>query len=796
MSARKRAIICAISWVVVPVHQWGQSLPRASAYRIEGVAGRPQNGDGGPATAAQISGIHGIAADRAGNPYVSDTDNHRVRRISAGGIITTVAGTGLAGYSGDAGPAAQAQLNVPYGLAVDAAGTLYIADLGNNRVRRVAADGIITTVATGAPLATPRNLAIDAGGNLYIAEFDGHRIRRVSPNGTVANIVGTGKAGFSGDGGPPDQAQLAFPAGLAIDRGGALLIADSQNNRVRRIFANGTIGTVLGGSIGTALSTPVAVAADTSGTIYAVDATPGVRALSIAGRWSDFATLATARDLALDGNGNLYIADGLYLRRVTPGGAVTTVAGDGYQHAIGDGGPAQDALLSRPSSVALNGAGLLIIADTGTQRVRQVANGAMATFAAGLSAPMGVAADAAGTVYIADTGGDAIRAVGSDRRVRTVTTQVRGPRGVCLSRGGTLYAVDTGNGRVSRLVAGVETVAAQLNAPEACALDAFGNLYIAETGGHRVRKLSAAGQLTTVAGTGDAGSQGDEGPANAARIAFPRGVAVDDSGNLYIADTGGHRIRLVTPDGMIHTIAGTGDAGFAGDGGAAAGARLNGPAGLLVDNAGAIYFADSGNDRVRRLVPDIALLVLPPAMAVVNALSGAGGPVAAGEIVSITSEEIGAGVELWFDGVAAPWWFAGAGQIDAQVPDTVTGSASTHVELRLKGKVVGAGDVAVADAAPGLLGFGFNEDGWLNTAARPAVRGSLVTLIATGEGRAALPVRVSVAGNPADVVRTEGGGGILLILVRMPSGFIGAGEAEVVLTAGTARSNAIAVWLK
>jgi sugar lactone lactonase YvrE len=197
-------------------------------------------GDGGPATAAQISNIQGIAVDRWGNLYLSDTDNHRVRMISTSGVITTLAGTGAAGFSGDGGPATAAQLNLPYGLAADLAGYVYVADLGNDRVRRIGPDGVITTVAgngnrgssgdggaaTSAQLLTPRNVAVDAAGNLYFSEFEGHRVRKVTPDGRISTVAGTGVAGFRGDGGSAVNAQLAFPAGLAGDRLGALYIAD------------------------------------------------------------------------------------------------------------------------------------------------------------------------------------------------------------------------------------------------------------------------------------------------------------------------------------------------------------------------------------------------------------------------------------------------------------------------------------------------------------------------------------------------------------------------------------------
>src|ERR1035437_8003723 len=253
--------VCLLLALVWPPAAWGAAAPRP-VYRIEPVAGSARRGDGGAAIAAQISNIQGIAVDRWGNLYLSDTDNHRVRKISASGVITTLAGTGVAGFSGDGGPAAAAQLNLPYGLVADLAGYLYVADLGNDRVRRISPDGVITTAAgqgirgssgdggtaTGAQLLTPRNVSVDAAGNLYFSEFEGHRVRKVTPDGKISTVAGTGVAGLRGDGAPAVSAQLAFPAGLAVDRLGALYIADSQNQRVRKILAGGVISTVVGGS--------------------------------------------------------------------------------------------------------------------------------------------------------------------------------------------------------------------------------------------------------------------------------------------------------------------------------------------------------------------------------------------------------------------------------------------------------------------------------------------------------------------------------------------------------------------
>src|SRR5689334_6191380 len=365
----------------------GGAVPRAT-YRIETVAGSGNLGDGGPATAAQIGSIQGIATDRWGNLYLSDTDHHRIRKVAPTGLISTVAGTGIAGFSGDGGPASAARLNLPYGLAVDPAGYLYVADLGNNRVRRISPEGVIVTVAGSgaragfrdnvpaveAPLLTPRNVAVDGAGNLYISEFEGHRVRRVTPDGRIATVAGTGIAGLRGDGAAAASAQIGFPAGLAVDRLGFVYVADTQNNRVRKFLSGGNIVTAVGGTGDTTLQTPMAIAVDAGGTIYVADSTAVVRAYTAAGLWVDIAgsgatgfsgdggpsakaQLTQPRDLAVDLAGSLYIADAVRVRRVDVKGVIGTVAGDGYMRSVGDGGAAMAAMLSQPSAVALDAYG-------------------------------------------------------------------------------------------------------------------------------------------------------------------------------------------------------------------------------------------------------------------------------------------------------------------------------------------------------------------------------------------------------------------------------------------------------
>jgi len=903
-----------------PLVRAGTSVPLL--YRIETVAGTSGNGDGGPALAAQMGTIQGIAVDSAGNLYLADTDNHRIRKVTAAGTISTLAGTGVAGFSGDGGPATSARLNLPYGLAVDWTGAVYVADLGNNRVRRIGADGVITTVAgtgahasagdgglaTAAQLSTPRNVAVDSTGNLYISEFEGHRVRKVTPDGKIASLAGTGIAGFRGDGGPAISALICYPAGLAVDRSGNVYIADSGNNRVRQV--QGSVITTVLPPASAALATPVAVAVDPLGSVYTIDGGTSVHAFTAAGKWIDSfagssvagfsgdggpaskASLVYPRDLAADPYGNLYIADGPRVRKVDSKGNIQTVAGDGYLHAVGDGSAATSAVLVQPSSVGLDSGGNLYIADPGTERVRLVSpSGTIVTLAgtgtAGvgtdqvaassspLNAPMGVAVDASGNVLIADTNNHRVRKVGVTRVIANLvgtgaagigpdlqaplSTPLHGPKGVCVDRSGTVYVVDTSNHRVLRVppTGLAETLAgsgssgsggdggqaklAQLNQPSACSVDSFGNVFVADTLNHRIRKVTPPGVITTVAGTGDPGSTGDEGPATSARLQAPCGVAVTDSGDIFIADTGNHRIRQITPDGVIHTIAGQGSAGWSGDGGSALTALLNAPQGLVLDGSGAIYLADTGNNRVRRLVVDSGAPISPsgvviPAggLSVVNAASLVQGPVAPGEIVSIYGTGIGPAVgvtgtfdaggnlatklgdaEVRFDGIAAPLIYSQTAQIAAQVPYSVAGKTTTHLEVSYQGNVAGAQDVPVAASVPGVFAVAFNQDGSANSTTNPAARGTTVTFLATGEGltdganqagQAAtapaahpkLAVTLKIASLAADIVDASSGAGqvgTLQVVARVPA-TAAAGKAGVELTVGGVVAPAVSVWLK
>jgi len=536
------------------------------------------------ATRAVIVEPSCVAVDKFGNTFVASRVMNQVFKADSAGNFTVVAGNGTGGFGGDGGPATSASLSYPLGVAVDSAGNLYIADEANQRIRRVDTSGTITTVAgngtggyngdniaaTSAELYYPTGVAVDSAGNLFIADSSNYVVRRVDAStGFITTVAGNGHSGFSGDNGPATNASLALPSGVAVDGAGNLFIADMWNSRIRRVDATTRIITTFAGG--------------------------GTDGLGDGGLATS-ASLALPSGVALDGSGNLFIADWLSerIRRVDAvAGTISTVAGNGTAGFSGDGGPATSASLNQAYGVAVDGSGNLFIGDTDNNRIRRVdaATGTISTAAGSgsdgdggpatsalLVAPSGIVADAAGNLFIADT---------SNSRIRRVDA--------------TTGAISTvaGNGAQAFSGDGGPATSASLGDPSGVAVDGSGNLFIADTNNNRIRKV-AAGVITTVAGNGAQGSSGDGGPATIASFHGVYGVAVDGSGNLFIADRWNNRIRRVDAStGNITTVAGNGTASFGGDGGPATSATLNQAYGVAVDSSGNVFIADYGNNRIR-----------------------------------------------------------------------------------------------------------------------------------------------------------------------------------------------------
>ncbi|MFF8434595.1 NHL domain-containing protein [Streptomyces bacillaris] len=334
---------------------------------VAGIRTAGFKGENEPATSAQLNGPYGVAVDSTGTLYFSDYSNHRVRKITTDGKISTVAGTGRAGYGGDGGPATGALLNCPRELAVDSTGAVYIADDGNHRIRKITADGKISTVAgtghpgstgdggpaVGARLNRPLGVAVDSTGVLYIAEYDGQRVRKVGTDGKISTVAGNGQGGFRGDDGPATSAQLNRPFGVAVDGADELYIADTSNHRIRKVTADGKISTVAG---------------------------KGTAGFDGDGGPATSAQLSSPLGVAVDSAGALHITDhnNHRIRKITADGTIRTVAGSATAGFDGDGGPATSAQLNKPYGIAFDCVDTLYIADHVNHRIRRVASPRMA----------------------------------------------------------------------------------------------------------------------------------------------------------------------------------------------------------------------------------------------------------------------------------------------------------------------------------------------------------------------------------------------------------------------------------
>lgn len=629
-------------------------------------------GDHGPATSAAIEGPSSSVLDSAGNLFVSDGYGNRIRKITPIGTITTYAGNGMCGYNGDNMAAAKAMICVPSGIALDASGNLIVADQGNARIRKITKAGKISTIAgngafgysgdggpaTSAAIA-PFFPAYDSSGNLYFSQPIACVVRKVDTSGTISTVAGNGTCGFGGDNGPATAAMLNLPRGLAFDTGGNLYIADSLNHRVRKLNTAGTITTFAGtgaagfsGDGGPATSAKIGTPrglAVRNGALYitnagsaryrSVDLTTNIITTYAGSTFGydgeNHALLASqfagAGSISFDSAGNSFFAD-LNNGRLRKGtsGRVNTLAG-GY---LGDGGKATAAALVLPEAMTIDQAGNLYIADYTGNRVRKVSGGVISTIAgnsisgysgdgglgtnAMLYAPQGVALDSSGNVFIADTFNGVIRKVTTAGTISTFATNVNfnALLQMATDSANNLYVADDGAcvvwkitpTAVVSIVAGVlntcgyngdgiPATTAQLN-PSSVAVDAGGNLLIADYGNNRVRQVNTSGVISTIAGNGTCNYTGDGGSATSAELC-PWGIAAAKSGTIYVTDLTFGRIRQIK-SGTITTFAGAGF-GFNGDGLWPLYTAFDDPVAVAVDSKGAVYELDDFDHRVRKI---------------------------------------------------------------------------------------------------------------------------------------------------------------------------------------------------
>lgn len=610
----------------------------AQSYSAATVAGTTAIRDGIPAAEAYLRRPQAVAIDRQGNIYISDTSDARIRKVAASdGKISTIAGTGRSGFTGNAGIATELRLDDPTSLVVEPTGKfLYFVDRGNNRVRRIeletgqmltiagngtaraSGDGELATRAGMSPYAIA--LEPSSPDTLYIVEPANSRIRKLNlATGIISAFAGSGTPGAGNDNGPAANAQLYLPLAAASD-GKSVYIADWGNSLLRKVdLATGVLSTY-GGELG-----------------FAVD-------------FGDNGPVSNALfygpdDLSVDSAGNLLILDGSKLRLVAAGGTtITAVAGRANEPGYaGDGGGAlNSARFAIPSAAIISGNAEYLIADTGNGRIRRIRSSQVNTVAGSgavdgrlatetvFNLPAGVVRDATGNILISDSYHYRVRKVdASTGRVSTVAgTGIPGvtagrlssPAGMATSALGT-YFTDPDANRVMRInpdgsvrqIAGatngaagfsgdgLSATSARLDTPQGIAVDANGNVFIADWGNNRIRRINPEGIITTVAGNGLVAASGDGGPALSAGLS-PWSLATDGSGNLYISDDYNDRIRKWTAGtGVITTVAGDGITGYSGDGGPATAARMALPGGIAVDAQNNVFFADTLNLVVRRV---------------------------------------------------------------------------------------------------------------------------------------------------------------------------------------------------
>jgi len=555
------------------------------------------SGDGGPAAKASLNLPSGVVADKKGNLFISDRSNDRIRVVDKKGVIRTYAGSGVAGFQGDAGPALKAQLDKPFGITLDKSGNLYIADRNNNRVRKVSSEGIITTVAGDggfffmgdngpayrASVAAPTGVSVDSKGNLYIADRNNNRIRVVDKLGMIRTVVGTGQQDYNGDSEAARETNLYLPFTLTVDSNDKLLVVDRSHYRIRRIDPkNGQVETVAGNGL----------------KLFAGDGGPATGA-----------TLSFPHGMSVDKYDNLIFSDKGHfrIRRITPEGVINTIGGNGIRGNVGDNIPALEANFYNVTTIAQNPKGDMYMSspsgfvslirkldakgfvhdfmDTASPKYLEsikkskykglVQTGAVAT----ITQFSDIVFDPKGNLFISDRLNHQIRKIDTEGNISTIA----------------------GTGDSDHDGDGGPALEATFRDPNSLASDKDGNIYVADTANNLIRKIDTNGIVTTFAGNGEHTDSGDGGSALKAGIRSMDDIEFSPEGELHILGTNTHKVRKITKDGKIMTVAGNGYSGFFGDGGLATKAMLKNPAAIIFDSKGNLYIADMGSNRIRKV---------------------------------------------------------------------------------------------------------------------------------------------------------------------------------------------------
>ncbi len=579
-------------------------------YSISTFAGVPTRSGStdGPGAPPYLNFPSGIAADAVGNLYLADTSNHIIRRITPDGTVSTLAG--LIGVIGSIdGNAADARFRFPSGLAIDAAGNLYVADAGNHVIRKISSNGTVRTLAglagssgsrdgmgSNARFNTPYSVAVDRAGCVYVADQENHTIRKISSDDLVTTFAGLAGTEGSADG-YASAARFRYPAGLAFDPAGDLYVADKGNTTIRKVDSARMVETLAGAA---------GMFGNTDGD-------------------AKNARFTFPSGVAVDRDFNVYVTDchNHTIRKVTSTGIVSTLAGLSRTsgNVEGSGGAAR---FHYPSGIALDDAGKVYVADEWNHSIREIDNTTSVTTKVGpqgfFDQPSGVALDSAGNIYVADQVNHTIRKITSEGLVNTfaglagVSGNTDGvgnaarfyyPSGVAVDSADNVFVADRYNGVIRKitsdgLVSTVAASAANRGDPHSVAVDSVGNLYVTDLNGSTVRKFTPDGGVTTLAGMRSSFGCND-GTGSAARFNHPNGIAVDSAGNVYVADQYCHTVRKVAPDGAVTTFAGKPNVRGGNDGVGNA-AEFSSPNGLVADSIDNIYVVEDGGT-IRKITP-------------------------------------------------------------------------------------------------------------------------------------------------------------------------------------------------